>query len=486
MSRAVFFALCATLGLLPLPFGGTEDWSIFAFEAIAFGLGLITLLADLIGKKPPSAPDAGAPPRRFLPLLGFVLLAVFFLITIFQFLPLPASWVRTLSPRTYEIISAGARALGDAPPAAMSLSLSPALSRYEFLKYAAYLVFALLVFRHLRTRRDMTIFVRVLLASALFQSAYGLFELFNGTSRIFSWKNIFSKASAFGTFINRNHFAGYLEMIFPLVAGYWLSLARPDSRKRTWRENFASPEKRHGWHAMVIACSLIFIGLAVIFSRSRMGILIFLITAAVMSVPMPGGTPEEMIPGRRRRSGRPLRILIIVVLLAAALIGINPVISRFTKEKIPLDRGRMTFYRNTLELAGRFPAFGIGPGTFIHAYPMVEKIDEFGLLNHVHNDYLEVLLESGLIAGGCLILAAAAGFLNLLIGWKKRRDPFIRAVVRGAIVGLAAILVHSLVDFNLRIPATAATFFSILAMALRAVRLPPCSRRVGDDRDFAA
>ena len=77
-----------------------------------------------------------------------------------------------------------------------------------------------------------------MLLVAVFESFYGMIEFFGGTNRIFGFKNIYYSGSATGTFINRNHFAGFLNMIFPLSIGYLLTKAQFFSMKNemSWKE----------------------------------------------------------------------------------------------------------------------------------------------------------------------------------------------------------------------------------------------------------
>jgi len=67
-----------------------------------------------------------------------------------------------------------------------------------------------------------------------------------------------------------------------------------------------------------------------------------------------------------------------------------------------------------------------------------------------------------------LVLAAAAliALIWAVRRWRERHDPLVRGVTLGAILGVTAILIHSLTDFNLQIPANAATFAAIFAIAL--------------------
>jgi hypothetical protein len=89
----------------------------------------------------------------------------------------------------------------------MTISLSPAASCYELLKYGSYFLFGFLVYRHVRTRKETRAFALVLVGTAVFEAFYGLLELLGGTQRIFGYQRDYHLGSATGMFINRDHFS---------------------------------------------------------------------------------------------------------------------------------------------------------------------------------------------------------------------------------------------------------------------------------------
>ncbi len=457
LSNIVFWGLCAVLLLIPLPFGGDVPWAVFSFEAAVFTLAGLHLMSRYLGTKREEEAWESASGARFPKFLK-VLLAVFVAVSVIQIIPLPPGVLKLVSPRT----SALYREMGAA--GWRSLSLAPTLSFSEIIHILFYGVFAFLVYRHVRTRRRLEAFTLTLLAVGVFESFYGLAELFGGSQRIFGFQRDYHLGSATGTYINRDHFAGLLEMLFALALGYLL--AKADffgmGRERSLREKFLWFAQEKLQRALLCGIVAVVIGLGLVFSRSRSGIFIFFAVIILAAAAVSAG-------GRAKRPARILRTVAVLVVFAAAAAGVKPVVERFTKENMAKD-ARFGYYANSLKYLRAFPA-GTGLKTFPQAYPMFETVYEPGLLDHAHNDYLEVLAESGVVGGGALILLAALGVAWIFLRWLKSRDPLVRGIALGALLGVVALLLHSFTDFNLRIPANAVFFVALFALAARALEV---------------
>ncbi|RUQ36517.1 MAG: hypothetical protein EKK71_08220 [Candidatus Competibacteraceae bacterium] len=116
-----------------------------------------------------------------------------------------------------------------------------------------------------------------------------------------------------------------------------------------------------------------------------------------------------------------------------------------------------------MQAIGEFFPLGSGPGTYQSVMRRFHPADLLGVtINHAHNDYLEWLLELGLAAA--ILLAIGLLFYVRQWGrvWKRGEWAQFRFVQAGAGIALLLMLLHSLVDFNLRIPANA-VFTAFLA-----------------------
>ena len=461
------------VAFLPIPFGGVEEWAVFVFEV---GTAVLFALC-LLGAKPSVRTGAGgAREDPGLPAMLRALLGVFFAVALIQVVPLPSGIVAVLSPRA-AALRGGLAELGLGEARWAALSIAPALSRGELVKYVSFALFAFVAYRSVRTRREVETIVMAVGAAAVFEAAYGLAQVFGGTEMIFAYHKKWGLGSVTGTFINRNHFAGFLEMAFPLVLG--LLLAKADffslGRRAKLRERILWFGQEKLQKTFLVGLMAAIIGLGLVFSRSRSGVLIFLLTLCLMVVALSAvgtGAGEagtgELRTGRPGRRGRRLvRTVGLVVVLTAAVVGLKPVIDRFTREKLVREDGRPLFYRTTARIVGDYPLAGTGHGTFALAYAMFEDRDLPVIVDHAHNDYLESAAESGLVGAAALWLFFFGAFGLGLARWAKRRDPFVKGVGLGCLGGVAAMLVHSLTDFNLRIPANAAVFCLLIALLMR-------------------
>jgi O-antigen ligase len=131
---------------------------------------------------------------------------------------------------------------------------------------------------------------------------------------------------------------------------------------------------------------------------------------------------------------------------------------------------RAGIWKGSLPMIIDRPLLGVGFGVYSLAYTRYDPGSGLRLANAVHNDYLQVVCETGLIGGGAMIL-----FLGCLIRSGRRalhnESQLGRAAAVGAIVGCLGILVHSLVDFHLQAPGAALLFFILIALLISIERL---------------
>lgn len=259
---------------------------------------------------------------------------------------------------------------------------------------------------------------------------------------------------ATGTYVNRDHLAGFLEMMFPIGLGLLavtVGRLRHKTRhyRQNWRERVLSLSTWQANAAFLYGAASIVILLGLVFSRSRTGVglgMLCLALAALAFARRLGGDNAFGSVGT---------VSAIAVSLAVT-IGLAPVLGRFTVN--PLDDGRWELFAIALQGIGIFFPLGSGPGTFPLAVLPFQPVAMGGsFFNHVHNDYLEWLFEGGLLSAAIMALLAAAYVRQWFVLGHSGGDHWstFRFIQVGAGIGLLMIALHGAVDFNWHIPANA-------------------------------
>lgn len=504
--RVIESGLIFLLVFTPLALGAVHFWSIALAELIVVGLAFVWLLEMFFS----SSRSALSVPKGRLASLPFLL---FFGLILFQWMPLPPSVLRLISPGTHELYQQtlpgwpeepgsrgareqggrGARGLGSgraeeqgsggaagpgvvspphlrtsAPPPKTphlvhslwrSISVYRHATRTELLRLLSIVAVYFLVAHYLRSRCQIDRLAIAVILVASFEAVYGLLGYLSGGFFFLGRRERWDMSSAVGTFVNRNHFAGYLELALPLSLGFLLSrLPPPDPRRSGWRGRLLDLEIRLAHHVPLLV-AIVVMFLAVIFSRSRMGIFSMLAALSTM------GLMWRFRRGGEKRA-RAIWGLLWIGLLSAAWIGLGPVVERFTHipDEIEAETGRLAVWRDSLNLLKTFPVLGSGLGTYEHLFPRYKAIQYQLSYEHAHNDYLELATDTGL-AGFALILTGMALFVRRLgREWARKQDPYSKGMALGGLMGLLAFSLHSLTDFNLHILANPLLLSAMLGL----------------------
>jgi O-antigen ligase len=172
----------------------------------------------------------------------------------------------------------------------------------------------------------------------------------------------------------------------------------------------------------------------------------------------------------RRHGSHQLAAIAALVILSAALVGwlgIGQALDRFSSlRRLEVTEGRRSeMLHDSWRIFMDHPVSGVGLGSLRAVFPEYETLYDGNVVEHAHNDYVEVLAETGIVGGLC----GASFFLLLLWGsWSRlavAAESFELAYHIGAVGACTALLVHSLVDFNLHIPSNALVFLLQCALA---------------------
>ncbi|MFW5733585.1 MAG: O-antigen ligase family protein [Oceanidesulfovibrio sp.] len=479
----VLVLIMLTLGMVQLAFGGIFIWGYARMAAVMLGLAILFMLIRMVRlflyKEP-----LHLPPAVFL--VPFLLMAFGFV----QLAPLPQWLVGILSPERTRQFAELVRIGAVDPDSWLTLSVSPHATWLWLAKLASYLA-AFFVFLYcLRGRRRVMAAVLVLVAFALFQIFYGSVQAYSHTPRIWWWVKDLHESFVSGTYFNRNHLAGFLEMVLPLWLGFTFWVIHLHSERRLPRKVVEATEGRikkqrvrataprpYAWHreswrqkviayasrlerwARPAACytvaAVLFVGL--LLTGSRGGIIAFFLSLCIMGVHL-------LFFKKYSVATKALAVVVAIGLVLGLSIGLEQTLMRFESEE-GLHH-RIEISRSVLPLVGEYAATGAGLGNFKETY-LAHSLPRYGgrfELIYAHNDWLQIAAEAG-VPG---LVLAAGGFILLLAWsfriWRTRHDVFITSIGLGLITGLISIALHSFSDFNMQIPANALTLTIVTAL----------------------
>jgi len=441
---ALTAATLLLLAWLPLPVGSDRDWSAGLLVLV------VSLLAGLRCLTHLTAPRAiGQPLRTALPLFALLLLCQL--------------WVA---------IQLGSGISRDTGAGIQYLALG-----------CAYSLLFLLIVDLFQTRKRLTLLLVVLICSGTFQAFYGTIMTLSGTEWLLTGPKTAYLGNATGTYVNRNHLAGYLEMTLACGIGLLLALrdGRPFNRRRLM-ELMMGPKAR-------LRLALVVMVIALVMTHSRMGNTAFVAALLIL------GTLFTLInPEHRKRNLLLLASLILIDLLVVSqFFGLDKLKDRLLATQFEsqvvgdevvarANEQRDDIFGYALPMLEESPLGGIGAGAFETAFQRHPGADIKLHFDHAHNDFLQFAIEYGLIGTLPLVLFVLGAFTQSLKALWRRESWYRSGVGFGAAMGILALMIHSATDFNLQIPANAATFVVLCAIAVLANHHSRPRRRRDSDR----
>jgi O-antigen ligase len=333
---------------------------------------------------------------------------------------------------------------------------SPYSTRMELLLLLADLIVLFVAVQSFRTLEDWRGFVWFGMFFGFLVSLFAILQLLTSNGKLYWFREISSGSLPFGPYVNRNHFAGFVELILPLAL-VPLVLGRVRRERRPVVGLFA-----------VLPIGALFL------SASRGGIVSFAVELGALLLVMI----------LRRTMGKQLLAGVSVLLVASLLVswlGVGQILQRLSSvQLLEVTAGkRASMRKDTWRIFLDHPFVGTGLGTLQIVYPRYETLYDGKIVNHTHNDYLEALAETGLLGGLCCAWFLGVLFSESLKRLRQLNNSFIGTLQLSGLVASTGFLVHSFVDFNLHIPANALLFFLLTYLATakipKALPLPSLS-----------
>ena len=310
---------------------------------------------------------------------------------------------------------------------------------------------------------DTTGRVNVLLGtiflSGVAQSCYGSLMITEDIEYTFFLEKAANIGVATGTFINRNHFAAYLCLTLASGIGLLLMESKYAVDQRGKGKIVKTIEFLISGKG-AIRVGLIVITIGILLTRSRMGNMSFAFALTGAFAALIYFTPQF----RKKALTLVASIALIDIILFGFLFDAKDTVERIRTTSIETEN-RADVYSDSGQLIKDHFLFGSGAGTFYTTYPAYQtKPSGNDFFDHAHNDYIELLSERGIFGAGALAI-----FMGLLIirniDLIKSKDPFNKAIALTSLFAILALLSHALTEFNLQIPAYAATFIAMSSLA---------------------
>jgi len=445
-SRFLFLIICIAIVLSALAYGTVHYWALGLFNLGALAILLLWVLDGWsLGRLRVS--------RNLLqlPLLGALVLGLV------QLLPFRDAG-NTLA----------------ATSLTRSLSLDPYSTRLVLVQLATLLIYFSATLVYTDTPHRLRLLARTIIIFGCCLAIFGLTQSISSPTKVY-WIRELGQSTAFGPFINRHHFAGYMELTMALPLGLLFA-------------NAIDKEKR-----LLYFFAAALMGVALITTGSRGGI-IALIAQILFFAVVTSFRRGEQQKREQAKSGRMKGYLIRAGLGVALIVGLFVGVALLGTESLTrmIDSvniddpttGRAHFWSVTLEMIRNHPIVGTGLGAFGVNYTLYDSRNGLYRLEQAHNDYLQVLSDGGIIGAGLALFFVAVLFRKAF-SRSSSRDNFRRGIAIAALGGCCGVLVHSFFDFTLHTTSNALLFLVLAAIATLNGRVEEAPRRRRRKRSHA-
>ncbi len=451
MITVSYYLLLFLLIFSPLAFGTVDTLPQMLTQAASFGGLFLYSLAHLL----PGNKRVYRPPG-LIPLclvLGFLL---------FQTIPLPMVILKILSPAAYKIRAGlpGVTLLDTWQP----MTINSRATFTQIFHYTSFLACYILACSLLTDRDRCRQVISLLIIIGTIIAVQGILQKWFNNGRLL-WVRLPPVNGGYfkGTFVHRNQFAAYLEMLAPLALAFYLFHQRHINKVVTFRQRCVEalnhPLKNDHF---LFGLAAVFIITACYISTSRGGILSVSLACMLLIFFLRKYKKDESLFIR-------IAIIFFCISFMIGSVGWEPIVSRFqfkNRDLIQISSGRLEIWKQSLPLIKDYFLTGSGLGTFgniFSTYSML-KIYPNNFLYHPHNIYIETLSDLGLTGFtllGCFFYSVGR---SAYAGYRQRRDLFAKYLFIAAAAGLFAQFLHLTVEYNLQSGAVGLTFFTILAL----------------------
>jgi O-antigen ligase len=380
-------------------------------------------------------------------------------VALLQLVPLPAGVLGAFSPRRMELLNQLDVRFALGLVNVHGLSLDPAATLRAVVLFVGLGLFMLGLARCLTDKSALRLlgvitWLGIALAVAgIVQRPY--------TGAIYGFWQPLTPSRPFGPFVNKNHFAGWMVMAIPLVLGYFCAIVSRGTRtvRPTLRDWTIWLSSREANRAVLAVFAVMLMGLALVLSLSRSGMLSLVVALLLCSAfairRQQGALGRSAIVGG-------LALLSVVIVVWA---GTETIAARFAVADTVDLGGRLPIWGGTVRILEDFWLTGSGLNTYGVATLFYPAMVTGYHLGEAHNDYLQLAVEGGLLLGIPILVAIVT--FALMVRRRLVASAGSAYWIRlGAVAGIVAVAVQSMVEFSLQIPGNAALFATLCALAL--------------------
>ncbi len=420
----------------PLAFGSVEVWSQTVIELIVFLMLATWILKIIIQKK-----IVFLKKSLSIPILAFIVLILF------QIIPFPEFILKFFSDtyRFYNSVSSHIPVINNW--GVQCLSVYQYATYIDLLKITTYALLFFIIINNIDSQKQIKRIFWVMVLTGFFICIFAIIQKFTWNGKIYWCKNIIRRAP-FGPYINRDHFAGYINLVIPLSFG--LILSRLNNSIKVFI----------GFITIVMISSLVI-------SVSRGGVLSFLGATIFLS------TMFFFFKKAEKNKLWYIAGILGTVVLFVFWLDWAPVIKRLATLA---DREggilfpRLPVWQASMGIVRAFPLLGTGLGTYFCTFPIYRPPEITMFFRYAHNDYLQLLTETGIVGFvivlSFFILLFKQTIKSLIFAKKNKVNYSLSGLLIAGLTSIVTMLLHSFIDFNLHIFANAVLFIIILALVV--------------------
>ena len=397
-------AVCALLIAGPLAFGATSRFAALILVAISWCIFLIWLLDETF--------------RGRLSILGHPMALPALVLLAFT----AVHWAAEISP-------------------------APVANEIEWLRWVGYIALAIAAAGSVNTPLRLRTFCAVLAVAGFLIAGLGIAQYLTADGKLYwTWK-LENGGHMFGPYVNRNHFAGLMELLCPLALG--MALLPEHKLSQRWF-----------WSALAVV-----MGGAVMLSGSRGGAISLGLAVIVFSL---------LIAAQRAGQRAVVWLLAAMFVTGGTVLALDrgDLLRRYESVLRPNQfqqedaaAYRIAAWKDTFHLIRETPLIGSGLDTFATRFPAARSFATDLIWTHAHNDFLQFLAETGLMGGLLAAWMLFAGGREAARNLVRTSGTATGALLAAISAGCIGFMAHGWLDFNFHIPANAACFAVLAALA---------------------